>query len=59
MALPSETAALTIHNIYLMRKFPQEIFKAYDIRGIFQKTLTAELVEAIGHAIGSEARVGG
>ena len=50
---------LTIHYIYFMRKFPQEIFKAYDIRGIFQKTLTAELVEAIGHAIGSEARVRG
>jgi len=34
---------------------PQEIFKAYDIRGIVGKTLTAEIVEAIGHAIGSEA----
>ena len=27
------------------------IFKAYDIRGIVGKTLTAEVVEAIGHAI--------
>ncbi len=34
---------------------PVEIFKAYDIRGIVGKTLTAEIVEAIGHAIGSEA----
>lgn len=34
---------------------PQEIFKAYDIRGIVGKTLTPEIVEAIGHAIGSEA----
>ena len=34
---------------------PKEIFKAYDIRGIVGKTLTAEIVEAIGHAIGSEA----
>ena len=36
--------------------YPQEIFKAYDIRGIVGKTFTAEIVEAIGHAIGSEAR---
>ncbi|MDE2598368.1 MAG: phosphomannomutase/phosphoglucomutase [Rhodocyclaceae bacterium] len=32
-----------------------EIFKAYDIRGIVDKTLTPEAVRAIGHAIGSEA----
>ena len=35
---------------------PAEIFKAYDIRGIVGKTLTPEIVEAIGHALGSEAR---
>jgi phosphomannomutase/phosphoglucomutase len=35
---------------------PAEIFKAYDIRGIVGKTLTASIVERIGHAIGSEAR---
>ncbi|MDR3393303.1 MAG: phosphomannomutase/phosphoglucomutase [Sulfuriferula sp.] len=34
---------------------PQEIFKAYDIRGIVGKTLTPEIVEAVGHALGSEA----
>jgi phosphomannomutase/phosphoglucomutase len=34
---------------------PTEIFKAYDIRGIVGKTLTPEIVEAIGQAIGSEA----
>ncbi|HEY9100175.1 MAG TPA: phosphomannomutase/phosphoglucomutase [Thiobacillus sp.] len=34
---------------------PKEIFKAYDIRGIVDKTFTPEIVEAIGHAIGSEA----
>ncbi|MDP1862849.1 MAG: phosphomannomutase/phosphoglucomutase [Thiobacillus sp.] len=34
---------------------PKEIFKAYDIRGIVGKTFTAEIVEAIGQAIGSEA----
>lgn len=32
-----------------------EIFKAYDIRGIVGRTLTAGIVEAIGQAIGSEA----
>ena len=32
-----------------------EIFKAYDIRGIVDKTLTAEAVRAIGQALGSEA----
>ncbi|MBZ0094197.1 MAG: phosphomannomutase/phosphoglucomutase [Sulfuricella sp.] len=38
-----------------MTGLPREIFKAYDIRGIVGKTLTSEIVEAIGHAIGSEA----
>ena len=33
----------------------KEIFKAYDIRGIVGKTLTPEIVEAIGQALGSEA----
>ena len=33
-----------------------EIFKAYDIRGIVDTTLTVEAVEAIGAALGSEAR---
>lgn len=42
-----------------MHTFPREIFKAYDIRGIVGKTLTPEIVEAIGHAIGSEARTRG
>jgi phosphomannomutase/phosphoglucomutase len=36
---------------------PKEIFKAYDIRGIVGKTLTPNIVEAIGHALGSEARL--
>ncbi len=42
-----------------MYKLPHEIFKAYDIRGIVGKTLTAEIISAIGHAIGSEARARG
>jgi phosphomannomutase / phosphoglucomutase len=35
---------------------PAEIFKAYDIRGIVGRTLTPEIVTAIGRALGSEAR---
>ncbi|MFY9261311.1 MAG: phosphomannomutase/phosphoglucomutase [Gallionella sp.] len=38
---------------------PKEIFKAYDIRGIVGKALTAEVVEAIGQALGSEATARG
>ncbi len=34
---------------------PKEIFKAYDIRGIVDKTLTKENVYAIGQALGSLA----
>lgn len=33
-----------------------EIFKAYDIRGIVDKTLTVDAVRLIGQALGSEAR---
>ena len=35
----------------------KEIFKAYDIRGIVDKTLTAAVAHAIGQALGSEARI--
>jgi phosphomannomutase/phosphoglucomutase len=42
-----------------MTILPKEIFKAYDIRGIVGKTLTADIVESIGHAIGSEAAARG
>ena len=42
-----------------MTNLPKEIFKAYDIRGIVGKSLTAEIVESIGHAIGSEASARG
>ena len=34
-------------------QLPTEIFKAYDIRGIVGKTLTPEIVYAIGQALGS------
>lgn len=36
-----------------------EIFKAYDIRGVVGKTLTADAARTIGQAIGSEARARG
>jgi phosphomannomutase/phosphoglucomutase len=42
-----------------MQYIPKEIFKAYDIRGIVGKSLTPQIVEAIGHAIGSEAAARG
>ena len=35
---------------------PAEIFKAYDIRGIVGKTLTAPIVQAIGQALGTLAQ---
>nr|WP_269751316.1 phosphomannomutase/phosphoglucomutase [Azospira inquinata] len=35
---------------------PAEIFKAYDIRGIVGKTLTPDVVRAIGQGLGSLAR---
>ena len=38
-----------------MNDIPKEIFKAYDIRGIVNTVLTPDMVERIGHAIGSEA----
>ncbi|WP_300456668.1 phosphomannomutase/phosphoglucomutase [Accumulibacter sp.] len=34
---------------------PTEIFKAYDIRGIVGRTLTADVVRRIGHGLGSLA----
>ena len=35
---------------------PDSIFRAYDIRGVVGDSLTPEIVETIGRAIGSEAR---
>jgi len=36
-------------------EIPLEIFRAYDIRGVVNETITADLVAKIGQAIGSEA----
>jgi phosphomannomutase/phosphoglucomutase len=38
-----------------MTQLPAEIFKAYDIRGIVNKSLTADVVRLVGHALGSLA----
>ena len=38
-----------------MSQLPAEIFKAYDIRGIVNKSLTADVVRRIGHSLGSLA----
>jgi len=35
---------------------PASIFRAYDIRGVVGETLSVEIAEAIGRAIGAEAR---
>ncbi|MFW2438524.1 MAG: phosphomannomutase/phosphoglucomutase [Arenicellales bacterium] len=39
----------------LSESFPDEIFKAYDIRGIVDKTLTTDITRKVGQAFGSEA----
>ncbi len=39
--------------------FPHAIFKAYDIRGIVDDTLTRDITVKIGQAIGSEIRAAG
>jgi phosphomannomutase/phosphoglucomutase len=38
-----------------MPHVPSEIFKAYDIRGVVGRSLTPDIVELIGQAVGSEA----
>jgi phosphomannomutase/phosphoglucomutase len=39
-----------------MSRVPPQIFKAYDVRGVVGKTLTPEIAELIGRAVGSRAR---
>jgi phosphomannomutase/phosphoglucomutase len=39
----------------MSKLLPPEIFKAYDIRGIVDQTLTADIVRRIGHGLGSLA----
>ena len=42
-----------------MSQVPASIFRAYDIRGIVDETLTEDGVRAIGQSIGSEAAARG
>ncbi len=42
-----------------MIELPESIFRAYDIRGIVGETLTEEVVEQIGRAVGSESQARG
>lgn len=46
-------------NGYPAESLPAEIFKAYDIRGIVDETLTEDGARAIGHAVGSMASEAG
>jgi phosphomannomutase/phosphoglucomutase len=39
----------------MLKSVPPEIFKAYDVRGVVGRTLTPDIVAAIGQAVGSEA----
>nr|WP_305885094.1 phosphomannomutase/phosphoglucomutase [Pleionea sp. CnH1-48] len=43
------------HTPMVSLKIPESIFRAYDIRGVVNETLTPEIVKEIGRAIGSEA----
>ena len=44
---------VAVNNVSIL---PEEIFKAYDIRGIVGKSLTVENIFLIGQAIGTEAK---
>jgi phosphomannomutase/phosphoglucomutase len=46
---------MSTHSIFRMN-LPNDIFKAYDIRGIVGKTLTAPIVQAVGQALGTLAQ---
>jgi phosphomannomutase/phosphoglucomutase len=46
---------MSTHSIFRMN-LPNDIFKAYDIRGIVGRTLTAPIVQAVGQALGTLAQ---
>jgi len=53
--IPSAKAFSGIEDDYAEEMtVPLEIFRAYDIRGVFEQTLTVETTSLIGQAIGSE-----
>ncbi len=43
------------HVVTPLQTVPASIFRAYDIRGVVGDTLTADIVRAIGRALGTEA----
>lgn len=45
-----------VHDYKVPAKLPASIFRAYDIRGIVDEELTADVVYAIALALGTEAR---
>lgn len=48
-----------MQNYNINTNIPQDIFRAYDIRGIVDETFTPDNIYTIGMAIGSEARARG
>lgn len=54
--VPEKKAGGRVRNEAGSNKVPAEIFRAYDIRGIVGKTLTAEIAYDIGRAFGTEAK---
>jgi phosphomannomutase/phosphoglucomutase len=55
---PQEDYVVTSEPV-VVKQVPAEIFRAYDIRGIVGQTLTPELAQELGRAIGSEAHAKG
>jgi phosphomannomutase / phosphoglucomutase len=51
----ADTAATMISTAAPGQQLPESIFREYDIRGIVGDTLTADTVELLGRAIGTEA----
>jgi phosphomannomutase/phosphoglucomutase len=54
-----EPSEIVLESSPSRKSVPRSIFRAYDIRGIVGDTLTPDLVQEIGRAIGSEAHVKG
>ncbi|MEE9266345.1 MAG: phosphomannomutase/phosphoglucomutase, partial [Gammaproteobacteria bacterium] len=57
-AAPDESAAeggIVVEEEAGAMKMPAEIFRAYDVRGIVEEGLSADIVRQIGRAIGAEA----
>jgi phosphomannomutase/phosphoglucomutase len=59
MIAPAPDDIRTLPLEFAPMQIAPEIFKAYDIRGVVGRSLTAEAATAIGRALGSEARARG